>query len=115
MNKETIQFLESLAAKLGTTGEYLWGILVRQSYVEGVTDIALALLFGTIATIYAVNAKSLYEKAKEDDSEFHFVIFFMGMIVSIVLAFMTTFFLIIGISELLNPEFYALKYILNNI
>lgn len=39
MNPEITQLLEQLAAKFGTTVEYLWSVLVRQSRIDAIVGI----------------------------------------------------------------------------
>lgn len=48
MNEQLIVALEALAAKLGTTAEYLWGILVRQAVLDGWIALVECLFYATI-------------------------------------------------------------------
>lgn len=41
MNPETLTALRELAAKLDTTSEYLWGVLIQQAPLSAATDMAL--------------------------------------------------------------------------
>ena len=47
---KVMELLEQLANSLGVAVEYLWATLVRQQYVEGVTNLVMAAI-GIIATI----------------------------------------------------------------
>jgi len=57
MNDQTTKLLTDLSNKLGTTAEYLWGVLVRQAYVDGVISIIQNLLIVIfIITVYKVHS-----------------------------------------------------------
>ena len=43
MQDEILKRLDALAQKLGTTAEHLWAVLIRQSYIEGVEDVAVGV------------------------------------------------------------------------
>ena len=43
MNEATAKLIEELAAKLGTTAEHLWGVLVRQAPISATVSAALTL------------------------------------------------------------------------
>lgn len=34
MNEQTEKLLREIAAKIGTTGEHLWGVLIQQAYIR---------------------------------------------------------------------------------
>jgi len=48
MNPETIQLVNQLASKLGTTTEHLWAVLVRQAPIDSIIDLCLYVVFGVI-------------------------------------------------------------------
>ena len=52
MDEKTLQALTALAMKLGTTVEYLWGVLVKQAPISGVTDLLLIGIWVTLATLW---------------------------------------------------------------
>ena len=43
MDQTTLTALTALAEKLGTTAEYLWGVLLRQAPISGLTDLAVMI------------------------------------------------------------------------
>lgn len=49
LQKQIFERLDVMAAKLGVAAQYLWGTLVRQSYVEGFTYLFVYLLWGCTA------------------------------------------------------------------
>lgn len=54
MNDATPQALTALAAKLGTTAEYLWGVLLKQATITGVIDV----FWGTV--LFAISVLALW-------------------------------------------------------
>lgn len=116
MNEETIKLIETLAAKFGTTTEYLWGALVKQAPISGVCDtiICVVLIVGLI-----VSARILKSKFTELEDGFtdwredfmvpawitwSVVAFIVGLIVCC--SFPTT------IAAFVNPEYWALKQLI---
>lgn len=140
---EAIELLETMAVKLGVAVEHLWSILVKQQIADGVTDIILAVFFVTVVILtlifapkFAKRADDEYKRLKEDRQnngtgfkhsykipsfeEDHYenlkdnipgVAIFIGLL-SLVLALV---FATCGIKELINPEYFALKEIMNAI
>jgi hypothetical protein len=51
MNEQTLKLLESLAAKFGTTTEYLWGVLIKQAHISATTDLVRVLITIIVASI----------------------------------------------------------------
>ena len=46
MDEKTLQALTTLANKLGTTAEYLWGVLLKQAPITGLVDLGLMIVLG---------------------------------------------------------------------
>jgi uncharacterized protein YqhQ len=117
-------YIDALAQKLGVAAEHVYITLIRQQYVEGITSI-IACLFAIGVTFYIAKkttelTKNKREAAKEkwitSMSEdlapvavaVTWVLFFISLIV--------TMFVIPGsVSQLINPEYYAIKEILNSL
>ena len=60
--EQVVQVLEAMAVKLGTTTEYLWGILVKQAYVCAtytLLQIILVVICGFV--LYSLHQKFLKE------------------------------------------------------
>lgn len=141
--EKAMEFLEQLAKELGVAVEYLWSILVKQQYVEGVTNIVMASIgFITIiilacclpkVTKFFINKKKeMAEDRKKNgtgycgshttSSESEDFISFLrfatptAFCVAILLIFIFSLSDIeFGIKQLLNPDYFALKEILNAI
>ena len=115
--KEIAPLLEKLAEKLGTTSEYLWGILLKQAPIEAtiiVGQMLLIVLFGIVLIVLhkrfssTVDGESLYSRYEEAIA----IPMIVCMVVFVILA-LSAFY---AIPELMygyfNPEYWALQEIL---
>ena len=111
MNEATIKMVEKLAAKLGTTTEMLWGVLIKQAPIEGWSRILGIIIFGII---FAVTAK-LISKRTETDEYCDNLRWFLWLFWSMFFLF---FIVIIAssisgiVASFINPEYWALQKIL---
>lgn len=115
--QELLKRLDAVAAKLGTTTEYLWKVLVRQGYVEGITDVlsGVTCLVMTIV-LYRFTVKWTKMKPGEHEwTEGQSACVWLGTILGLAFAVATSACLTAGIKELLNPEYFALREILQAI
>ena len=123
MTPELQKQLADLAAKLGTTVEHLWGVLVRQAYVDGASSFlaASARVLFIVALIWAgarlwPKAKAALVAATEDALRPPgWFLVLSDVVVFILLALVTLANLQIiadnifwMLSDFFNPEFYAL-------
>ena len=122
MDDKTLQALTALANKLGTTAEYLWGVLLRQAPLTGTIDLILnvAWVIGAVLWCRFVARKTTRPKRTDDDhypyadwtdeaASFSWasavaVVLITGLVVSGSLS--TT------VAALANPEYWALRQIL---
>ena len=123
MDDKTLQALTTLAAKLGTTAEYLWGVLLRQAPITGAVDLLVcaAWIVGLLAWARFVNRKTTTPPRTEDDrhpcaewsDETGVAIAWASVVLAGGIAA-----LVIGsnlsniVAALANPEYWALKQIL---
>lgn len=113
--------IEKLAAKLGTTAEYLWGVLIKQAAVNALNNvifIVFVILFGFI--LFRLHKKFLKEDKNNDSiyDEFEGAAI-IPMVLGCV-AFLVMFFCGIAcigdtITSLVNPEYWALQQILTQV
>ena len=122
MDDKTLSALTALAQKLGTTAEYLWGVLLKQAPITGAID--LAVMAAWIAAVVwwfrfvqrktaepTATAENKYPSAQwvQEDAVLAWC--------SVALSGLLTA-LIVGtslsstVAALLNPEYWALKQIL---
>lgn len=115
MNEQTQQLIEKLAAKLGTTAEHLWGVLVRQAPISSATEaIALAIY----ATVMVWGYRLVREKTKEDGDwndncgsiVLPWIIWGVGTLILLIVLCFSLSNIVAGFA---NPEYWALKEILS--
>ena len=106
--------LQPLAEKLGTTAQYVWGLQVKQAYVDG--SIALVvLLFGialiTVAILWMKKINDNLETQRNTEMDG------FGVVASVILFIAGFIFLYINVPTILNcfinPEYYALQHLIN--
>jgi hypothetical protein len=111
MNSETIALIDKLATKLGTTTEYLWGVLIaqRKAYLIG-TGIQYLICFATMW----FGTKYIRKALKDNDNITPWqVLSVCATVIAVFIAAMASFFEIEEyVSAIINPEGYALQYIL---
>ena len=109
MNNETLTVLNTLAAKLGTTAEYLWSVLLKQAPITGVTDLILlvALIAFTVVYVNWVMSKPFKDDMNESIAWFG-VIGLVLLTIVVTMSSTSTIF-----AALFNPEYWALRQILH--
>lgn len=112
MTNETNKLIQELADRLGTTVEYLWGVLIQQAPIDACTKLTAILLLALALVVMAVYA---YRKTWSDEDSKDQVIAVVLVLAGMV--GMITFLVSLGsipsiISGLFNPEYWALKQIL---
>ena len=123
MNDKTVILIEKLAAKLGTTAEHLYGVLLHQAPISGTVDLFIAVVMivvGVIAVRFAkdkttdkiVEGRHIYAKWSVDGAGLAWTAITFYLIVS-------TFFVIGSVQGIvaafLNPEYWALSHILGKL
>lgn len=107
--------LEKLAAQLGTTVEYLWAVLIKQTQIELQINEFWMTVQLTIAIILAILAlwALIYGKYRDDEVFYFlsFIIFLIGII--FMLSYFNNYFSNITLRT--NPEYWALEQILDKI
>jgi hypothetical protein len=123
VDDKTLHALTNLAAKLGTTAEYLWGALLRQAPITGTIDLLVmsAWVAGCVAWFRFVHRKTTRPAATDEDrypraawnDEFGVGLAWMSVAVFVLISA-----LVIGselsntVAALVNPEYWALRQIL---
>ena len=111
MQEEILKRIDALAEKLGTTGELLWGVLVRQAVMEGWGfTIALLVSFFICGAIVLMCFRPAMKELSDTRSDSP-----RGTASVFAAAFAAIGALIAGISllanqpflKILNPEYYA--------
>lgn len=140
---KAMELLEKLAEQLGVAVEYLWATLVRQQYVQGVTDIIIAVLSIIVIVLLAIyspkitkGANSKYKELAEDrrkngtgyagsysvsscEEDLYRLLTktvpVLSIIIGCIVFLLIVKFMVFGIQQLLNPDYFALKEILTTI
>ena len=123
MNEQTVVLIEQLANKLGTTSEYLWGVLIHQAPVDA-TITLIQIIISIILSIILYKAHIKLSKRKDyggynkENGYHHYQeiaaipMFLFGIFVMMLL--IISFFNIdIVINGYFNPEYWALNKVLN--
>lgn len=114
MDDKTLQVVADLASKLGTTAEYLWGVLLKQAPITG----SLTLLaIGAWVTACVMAVRYVARKTSGKNPEWHeeglqVVAWFCTVILCVITAVVVTFELGGAVTALVNPEYWALRQIL---
>jgi len=140
---KTMEVLEQLASELGVAVEYLWATLVKQHYVEGVTNIVMAVvniiviivlvcILPKVMNFISNKHKELVEDRKKNGTgyfESRFIssetedfydfmrkaIPIVGWVSIFILVLFTIGNIKLGIQQILNPDYFALKEVLKTI
>jgi hypothetical protein len=117
MSEELDKQLASLAGKLGVSVEHLWGVLIRQAYIDGLSSLLTVLVCMLLAVVAVYAFFSLRRKfkgeVKEVSEPFSVLMEPLGFVIlgAILLVLFTVassnFYWVI--SDFFNPEFYALR------
>ena len=116
---KAMEYIDKLAAKLGVAAEHVYGVLVKQAFATGVTDSIIGFVFLMIAVIAGViitkmTIKMYGERHCNWDYEWFFVVLAVGFLVVPPGGF-GIYAITEGIKALINPEYYAIKEILDTI
>lgn len=118
MNDQAVVLLGQLAAKLGTTSEYLWTVLVRQAPVQSIITLGeYVLVAALLFSLYRFRAPvSGFFRAWADAEDFTAAIgIAISAIVLIVLVLSCLFSFSGMVTGFVNPEYWALNKILATI
>ncbi|MCY9274563.1 hypothetical protein [Bacillus haynesii] len=116
---KAMEYIDKLAAKLGVAAEHVYGVLVKQAFANGVTDSIIGAVFLMIAVVAGViitkvTLKSYEERHCDWDCEWFFVVLAVGLLV-ILPGGIGIYVIAEGLKALINPEYYAIKEILDTI
>ena len=126
MEEKAFEYIDSIATNLGVAAEHVYGALLKQAMVSGVRSVVYIIL--CLAVVYMVirMLKKVYTDVKDGNNNSIFLdgwdISAAGIIASFaggIALFILFIAIIANISNastaLLNPEYWALKEILNTI
>lgn len=114
MNEKTVQLIEKLAQKLGTSSEFIWATLIKQAQISAMGGILFFVLF--IVIVFMVTR--LYNRKPEIFIDEYGDFTFSGIITAVCIicfGLFSCFVVFDAMTALFNPEYWALKTILNHI
>lgn len=113
---KAMAYIDKLAAKLGVAAEHVYGVLVKQAVANGVSKIGGGLMLIAVAVVVSVIISRTIKNSDLDywDVEWAAVIGSIALLV--VLPVVISYFLMAsGIKATINPEYYAIKEILETV
>ena len=129
MDEKTTMLIEQLAAKLGTTAEYLWKVLVKQAAIDAVYSglwIIATVIFGCY--LYWQHKRNCVVKSRrgvnrtaygsigftgEGDGSTEAMV--VGVLIFICLFFYSIACINDAVNGIFNPEYWALQEILETV
>jgi hypothetical protein len=114
MDDKTLQAVTALANKLGTTAEYLWGVLVKQAPLSGALDLVVLTAWAAACVWVArfVGRKTSGDRPEWND-EFDRGLAWIGVgIVCGLTALIGGLVFSDAMTAIVNPEYWALRQIL---
>ena len=112
----TSEVLDVLAARFGTTVAHLWDVLLRQAVAEGWVNFAWAVITA-VGAVVALRVclwgwRADAEGAKRGDFADYSIHIIVGGVATVLSASACAFTATDAFMRLMNPEFYALKFVL---
>jgi hypothetical protein len=120
MSEDLNKQLAELAHKLGVSVEHLWGVLIKQAYIDGLSSLAttsVCVLLGVVVTCAFFYLRHKFKTRPHQESiqpfglllePFGFVILGIVLLVIITIGFDNLYWVV---SDFCNPEFYALRHL----
>ena len=107
-----------LAESLGTTAPYLWEVLIRQAFVSCLIDIFEVFIFSMLSAIsiffWVKYGTKFWKWSEKDDMETFVIGAFIINSILLMIMFVVIFANIrTSLVKFINPEYWALKEILN--
>lgn len=109
LGHELVTALEPVAQKLGVAAEHMYGVLVRQSFVEGVTYIVSWLIVALSASYIGYRIRTDPDNVHNEDAVATGWFFqgFAMLILAIAIG--------VNLPSILNPEYGAIKTLIDSV
>ena len=112
MDEKTLQALQALAQKRGTTAEYLWGVLVKQAQISTTVDCVEVFI---VLIVLALVWRKAIRIADGIDKEAVFFGFAILGVVTVFVVFFVAFRANLIAAGFMNPEYWALHELLRSV
>ena len=101
-----LEALSTLAAKLGTTVEFMYGVMRRQAFVSGALDVITALLGAALGIYIFRSCVRKARRAPVEDQLFYYIVGGMCILCATIIATGSLFH---GTNLIINPDYYAIQ------
>jgi hypothetical protein len=118
MSEEVEKQLAALCAKIGVTADHLWAVLVRQAYIEAISSLCtlvVCLVLAAIAVYGFLLVQRKYRSVSPEELRLsmwpppeYIRWFILGIVLFFLLLVASNNFYWL-ISDLFNPEYFALR------
>ncbi|MFC8958280.1 hypothetical protein ACFTXL_01155 [Bacillus subtilis] len=115
---KAMEYIDKLAAKLGVAAEHVYGVLVKQAYINGIDNIVVGTLVIIAVIILSLGVVKFVKKRLRNsgmDGADLFVLIIFCLLFNVLPLFGGIVSVASGISAMINPDYYAIKDILNSI
>lgn len=115
---KAMEYIDKLAAKLGVAAEHVYEVLVKQAIANGVANVligALVIAAAILLSAYTVRFVKKRLKTHGMDGVDLFVLIIFCLVFIVLPVFGGIASVADGITALVNPEYYAIKEILDTI
>lgn len=120
MEQKIVEIIDKLAEKLGVASEFIWSVLVKQAFVEAVISIFWAIIMYLSAFVFYIFVRNLFKEYSEaqknkpnEDYEGYVIAVIMSGAAGLICLLIGLFQTADAIHCLINPEYWALRKILN--
>ena len=114
MDEKTLQALTALATKLGTTAEYLWGVLLKQAPITGAMSLLMMAAWAVVCVLLVryVRRNTSGNKPRWTDEAARLFAWIGVCIVCAMSALVVSIEIGGAVTAIVNPEYWALRQIL---
>lgn len=130
MEEKAFEYIDAIAANLGVAAEHVYGALLKQAMISGISSLVYIPIYIAIIVAYVFMIRKIYSDVSENKesmlvdnsyayrgelSGISFTIMSIGGVLSLILFISVIFDINNAVTALLNPEYWALKEILDTI
>ncbi|WP_350303593.1 hypothetical protein [Bacillus pumilus] len=112
---KALAYIDKLATNLGVAAEHVYGVLVKQAVVNGGVAIGASLVLLLIAIVIPVLCMQEAKRRKGVIPDGLAIAFGWCVFAAVFMLILSLVIGVIGIKSVLNPEYYAIKEILDTI
>lgn len=106
--------ITQIAHGLGVASEHVYGVLIRQQFVDGLVDVCISIIapiLYIIVMMYLLRLRKNIDSYWEDEVSAIVIIVGVGGFIATTVIFFNLF--PDGLKHLINPEYYAMQQILD--